>query len=752
MIYRYSLACSSTKKSSASDFGGRMINLDQEGTVMNRVNIDLQNCYGIKKLVKQFDFSKNRVFAIYAPNGAMKSSFAQTFQDVASGSLSSDRIFPSRTSIRNITDENGNDLLKESIFVVRPYDAEFGHTEKTSTLLLDAKLRREYEQLYLEIDQAKEALLNALKEQSHSKKQLEREISIAFTSTDDDFYTALHRISKELEGQKDTPFADVEYDTIFDEKVLSVLGTKDVKTALEGYIQRYNELLAASTFFKKGTFDYYNAGQIAKSLANNGFFAAKHSVNLNNGERLELHTQKELEDVIAKEKNAILKDKALRSKFDEIAKTLEKNETLRDFQKYMLDHEAFLSQMSNVSKFKQDVLKSYLKVKYDLYLSLISKHDNAQKRQKEIEEEAARQRTLWEEVIHIFNDRFFVPFKLEVKNRIAVMLGNDRIIDLGFTYHDGNDNAVVLKDALLKCLSTGEKRALYILNVIFETEVRKKANQETLMVIDDIADSFDYQNKYAIIQYLKDIHDDPKFKQIIMTHNFDFFRTVNSRFVQYSQCLMASKSNSGIVLDKASGIKNIFVNDWKKAFFTDDKKRIASIPFLRNLVEYTKGESDPKFAKLTSLLHCKTDSASITNADLDAIFNEICGPTGASAKGNTLVVDIIKQAGASCLNSSSDTFENKIVLAMAIRLAAESFMIAKISDPAFVAGIVAHQTQELFVKFKTQFPIEFHAIEVLDRVQIMTPENIHLNSFMYEPIVDMSGEHLRKLYADALAL
>jgi hypothetical protein len=44
------------------------------------------------------------------------------------------------------------------------------------------------------------------------------------------------------------------------------------------------------------------------------------------------------------------------------------------------------------------------------------------------------------------------------------------------------------------------------------------------------------------------------------------------------------------------------------------------------------------------------------------------------------------------------------------------------------------------------------AIEVLDRVQIMTPENIHLNSFMYEPIVDMSGEHLRKLYADVLAL
>jgi hypothetical protein len=34
----------------------------------------------------------------------------------------------------------------------------------------------------------------------------------------------------------------------------------------------------------------------------------------------------------------------------------------------------------------------------------------------------------------------------------------------------------------------------------------------------------------------------------------------------------------------------------------------------------------------------------------------------------------------------------------------------------------------------------------------MTPENIHLNTFMYEPILDMSDEHLRKLYKSVVAL
>jgi hypothetical protein len=34
----------------------------------------------------------------------------------------------------------------------------------------------------------------------------------------------------------------------------------------------------------------------------------------------------------------------------------------------------------------------------------------------------------------------------------------------------------------------------------------------------------------------------------------------------------------------------------------------------------------------------------------------------------------------------------------------------------------------------------------------MTPENIHLNSFMYEPILDMSDQHLRKLYTEVVGM
>lgn len=721
---------------------------------MKKLNIDLENCYGIKKLKTELDFSNHKVYAIYAGNGAMKTSLAQTFKDIADEIASKDRIFPDRVCKRIITNENGVDLPKENVFVIRPYDdGVIGHTEKTSTLLVNSKLRKEYEELYIEIDNSKEIFLKALKEQSGSKKDLESEISSTFTKSDNEFYNALNRVRDEVIGQKDTPFASVNYDTIFDEKVLSILGTKDVKAAIESYIKKYNELLAVSTYFKKGIFNYYNASTIAKSLADNGFFDAKHTVNLNANEKLEITSQKQLEELIKKEKDGISNDEELKKKFSDIEKLIQKNVTVRGFEAYLGEHEELLSELTNIESFKEKIWKSYFKARFELYNDLVEKYKAAENRKNEIEKEASKQRTQWEQVIGIFNRRFFVPFKLIAKNKISVMLGQEPMLTLAFNFEDGGDNALVEKDELMKVLSTGEKRAFYILNIIFEVEARKKEKQETLFVIDDIADSFDYKNKYAIIQYLKDIDEEPNFNQIILTHNFDFFRTIESRFVPYSNCIMALKSKNGISMEKATGIRNVFVNDWKEKFFTDTKKKIASIPFIRNIIEFTKGDEEPDFIKLTSLLHWKKDSSKITENELNKIYTSMFRTSGPEAVGNRFMIDVIQDEAGECLKACEGiNFENKIVLSIAIRISAEKFMIEKIKDNKFVDSIKSNQTSELLKKFMELFHGEVSSIQTIQEVVLITPENIHLNSFMYEPILDMSDEHLRGLYKDVMAL
>ena len=361
---------------------------------MNKLNINLENCYGIKRLQTELDFTRNKAYAIYAANGAMKTSFAQTFKDIADAVPSKDRIFPARVCLRQINDENGIELPKENVVVIRPYDdGIIGHTEKTSTLLVDSKLRKEYESLHIDIDKSKEVFLKAMKEQSGSRKSLDKEISSTFTSSDDEFFRALNRVWDEVLVQKESPFATVNYDTIFDEKVLSLLGTKDVKTAIEDYIKKYNELLEASTYFKKGIFNYYNAANIAKSLSDNGFFDAKHTVNLNAKEKLEITTKKQLEELINKEKEGISSDRELRNKFSNIEKLIQRNATVRGFESYLTEHEELLPELANIASFKEKIWKSYFKVRFELYKDLIEKYRAAEKRKKEIEEEASKQRT-----------------------------------------------------------------------------------------------------------------------------------------------------------------------------------------------------------------------------------------------------------------------------------------------------------------------------------------------------------------------
>src|SRR4051794_30577877 len=107
----------------------------------------------------------------------MKSSLARTFQDAANKVASQDRIFPDRKAKRSITDEKGDEIEGERVLVVLPYDPDLGPTQKTSTLLVNAKLRKEYEDLHVAINDAKGLLLKAVKQQAGSKKDFGEEIS-----------------------------------------------------------------------------------------------------------------------------------------------------------------------------------------------------------------------------------------------------------------------------------------------------------------------------------------------------------------------------------------------------------------------------------------------------------------------------------------------------------------------------------------------------------------------------------------------
>lgn len=715
---------------------------------MKKLQIKLNNCHGLRHLDTSISFEKGNASAVYAPNGVMKTSFARTFSDLSQGQDSTDRLFPDRVSARSITNENGVDVAPDQIVVIVSYDQDMGPTEDTSTLLVDKALRDEYGALQRGIHEGKAELVAALKTQARTRKDVSSAVSLAFMRDDASFFLALLRIEGEL-LEEAAPYAEVPYDTVFDDKVVALLRTKEFRETLTQYVTRYNELLDESRYFSRETFSYYNASTITKSLDDNGFFAASHAVLLSSGEgSAQIASPAELTSLIEGEKQRISDDAELRKVFAVIERQLTRNAECRKFYDYVSDpeHLWLLPELKNIDRFNERVWKSYLKVNEGLYREAVTRFKDAESRKKEIQSAAAEQRGQWEQVIDIFNDRFFVPFTLTAVNRTNVVLGLEPVAKLGFEFNDGAEHVNVERGELLEVLSTGEKKALYILNVLFEVERRKDAPGETLFVVDDIADSFDYKNKYAIIQYLKEMAEEANFRLLVLTHNFDFYRTLESRFVPYSQCLMAHKTGEGVTLAPAVGIKNPFINDLKPHFFDDPIKRVAAIPFIRNLLEYTRGDADPAYTKLTSLLHWKPDTATITHAELDRIFGELFGSTGAWPVPDDSVITMMEEEADKCLTAdASVNFANKIVMSIAIRLAAERHMVGKINDEGFAANIAANQTSQLFSRFKRDFPEQTATIRTLDAVVLMTPEHIHVNSFMYEPILDMADDHLRRL-------
>ena len=718
---------------------------------MDSLKIKIENCYGIQHLEYDFDFSSDHQYALYAPNGAMKSSLARCFQDVEKQRDSVDRIFPERTSNRSML-ADGSPLASENIFVVEPYNEAF-KSDRVSTLLVNQALRQEYDEVRREIDAEKDALVKELGTDAGMKPAAKAEEIFSEDVSQDpkQFFRSLQRLRDEVAEKSYAHLAKLKYNKIFTPKAEEVMSSADFQEQIQRYMEVYDKLTADSSFFKKGVFNHNNASDVASNLKKNGFFEAEHSVYVNNKDvREEIKTEADLIKYIELEKSTIIQNSELQTAFEKLDKTLAKNADLRALRDYISANQEIIPELIRPDRFKQRLWIAYLVSHQDRYQSALDVYQNGREKLETIVEAAKNEATRWSQVLAEFNERFSVPFVVRMENQEDVILRRDApSVKFRFKDRDGTEKAVS-EDDLVRALSTGEKRALYILNVIFEVMARLDSGTETLFVFDDIADSFDYKNKYAIVEYLRDISEYPNFFQIVLTHNYDFYRTFSGRVnLSRKHKLHAIKDSHGVTLKQEKYQNNPFKH-WREQIPKDQNYDflLASIPLFRNLAEFA-GDTDNE-SGLTRFLHIKDDTENLTINDLQTAIQQVAhfpSPLNLSLATEPYLSVLFSQAEkAKNLEEEAIELESKIVLSIAIRLKAEIFMIGEINEPEAIADISKNQTFELTKLFKEKFPNRAQETQILNKVNLMTPENIHLNSFMYEPILDMANLHLNRLY------
>jgi len=715
---------------------------------MKKLKVEFKNCYGIHELIHTFSFEKSKSNIIYAPNGTMKTSFAKTFLDISKGLSPKDEIFEDRATTCLITDETGSQINPNRIFVIESEKSEYS-SEKMSLLMANKQLRSKYEKTLTDINTKNTEVRKKLQNISGMRKGVEEEICEAFGFSDilECYTTILSQVIND-----DQPLiTEGKYKSYYNPKIVEFLNDEKSKEQIDEYVRKYNELIESSGFFKKGIFNHNNAADVAKQLKSNKYFEADHKVLLNNdGTLIEVDNPKIFDEILSDEITKIFDDEELQKRFEEIGQELNKNRELKAFHKFLEDDQSILSELKNLPEYRKKIWISYLKqIKQELS-NLVESYNTGKKSIAEIIEQAKKETTEWKRVVDEFNRRFCVPYTLSVVNQENVIL-KDEAPTIHFEYDDQKDKKMLPRSELIRSLSTGEKRALYILDIIFEIEARKIDGNDCLLIIDDLADSFDYKNKYAIVQYLDEIVKYDNFLTIILSHNFDFFRTIQSRLgIIRSSAYMVLIYNSKIELKTAEYL-NSFIKIWKSKYHTDNKIFVSLIPFVRNLIEYTKGNDDPDYKKLTGLLHYKIDDTElIRTSDILKIYNTIFEKEYQMQDDKAINI-IFDQAEECLVLGESINLETKIILAIAIRLLTEKYMIKKIDDPDFVNSITGTQTRKLTEKIKEINPSDVN-LNVINDVNLMTPENIHFNSFMYEPLIDISSANLKVLYNKVKAL
>lgn len=731
-----------------------------------------ENCYGLELFdLIQIPFTPEKTKAIiYAPNGVMKSSLAKVFDNISRKEKTEDRIFKENKSVFKIDyyDETFTEKQKKvvpTIYVINSFNATFeSYNDSVATILADDELKREYREVMQSFDDKLNPFIEALQRHCTPGVSIQELVSMSLCGTPNAEWDSIIKVlTIFLDFEKPSELlASIRYDEIFTPQVEKVISAPDFSRKIKEYVEVVDSLLKDSRLLNT-QFDDRNARDFGDSVAKTKLFDAHHSILLSDG--TVISSMEEWSSVIDAEMTRVNEDPTVKALYFEIDKALNANAATRKLRDIIKSNHMLLAFLDDIELLRKRLWASYAVVEginvEELATAVQTRNEDLER----LNHRAAEQLERWKRVIKVFRERFRAPFSVSIENESKVVLHGEPA-RLVFTYNRRGQIRAQSKEDLMNCLSVGEKRAFYLLQILFDLEKIQASTHSTgkkhLVIADDIADSFDYTNKYAIIEYLDELSRNKLIDLLILTHNFDFYRTVSSRLdIKYDMCFVAQKDDQGsILMEKFAYKKDYFtkgiLDNIRNGKIKDDIAKqilvIASIPFCRNIAQYLG--LDELEAYLTSLLHLKPSTANITLSDywenIKGVFHldELDCP---SLSGIPLIDTIFSIAHQLVReNSVAVSLENKILMSIAIRLRSELFLRPLLIEKNEELSCKENQTQ-VWINRAQPYLTQAQK-DTLNTVRLITPECIHVNAFMYEPLIDIPNWQLFNLFTTVEAV
>ena len=714
-----------------------------------------EHIFGIEKLI---DCEKlDRLNVIYAPNGTAKSSICDALLKISKCESCNDVYHISPNASYEL-DVNG-DIITETN--KKPFDIicysgtePFDINKENSNLInivasssVKALLKPHVNEIVKQLDSVKHMLETVFGKKFESKAYEESMTSVV---DDNGIRDSLRKLIYSGPFSHIKPYSfSVDIDLFFN--MTSIVASKAVSTE-----EIQNECANYFNIVSKPVIDPIITNDFSLDNLQNVYLSALNENYFDDAEKrkFEIHgisyNKKGIKDIIDDKETLIYGTREARESFAAVSKHLKKG-NLSKFKNSLEKNKQLIQELTNYHSMSKRLFVSLIgasnSTKIDLAKAAIEKEINEISR---IISSNASDNVI-ETIKHQYQNLFsFEKFHLEIENKLNSYLGME--IPTFVKYE--NETNLLIDNPKDYRFSTGEIRAYNFLNFIIETEAMRTSGVPFTIVLDDAAESYDYKNKYGIINYIQSLQDDPKIQLIIMTHNFDFYRSIILAFGEKNvKCFFAYKDKQNNVQfyeSKKSYYLNIAnFNMWKNN--PDSTKFIALIPFARTILQL-QDNHDPNIDVVLRYLHYdvaleKQQMNDIINLLMSKLNVNSC-PSGISISDCYLNVlsDISSNICSSYIKETS--LEDKIVVGLYLRVFLERFLTKKIIDSAGHNPIITDEhrrTRELYTQCEQYLSQEEK--DSIETINIVCPPYVHVNSFMYEPLIDVGGEELKKQYA-----
>jgi len=650
---------------------------------MENLKVKIENLYGIKLLNQNFKFNgESQLICIYAKNGTMKTSFLNSVS-------------------------KNNEVVIENTFENIIGIESINHEYKLDNNLLNVILR---------IDSKERKLIKRYEEQKNiiEKKIIEYKSIYDFENKKNaDFFESILELKLNELPEVEINIDPSNYKLLLKSNLKKLLTGKFIKLIKEINHDMFEIQKDFKSVFSND-FTPVELFFIIEELNVNGFFALNHFIILKNGDEfINIGSKEDVKKINIDEK--------LKELSDHISKKFPKPKDRASIYNIIIN---------NLILFTND----FETIKTVLYCSVkdIKKYhkvcNNLEKIKKRLIEKYKKENV--NDFLSLFNNSFSFPFEIILEENVLKI-------------KDENKNEVA-EEKLKNGISTGEKRAWYLLKVFYEILVTNK-DEKILYIMDDIIDSFDSSNKYATIDMIKRVERETNNHIILLTHSYDFYKNLSITNKE-SNNLRAYKFEDKIIFKTMKYQRN-FINFFKSNI-KEEKYKLALLPFTRNIIENTN--KDEYFEFFSDLLHYTPNIKEIKMNNLIGKYKEIY--EGIDEKNikdkNLFYYDVLEKESLEIIKGNKDELEDMIILSIYFRIKLEEFIlksldidIVEIWDDNYKFNPVMNLINK-YEKFERK---DDKLLKIFYKINAVTASNIHINSFMVDSILDMNIEDYIKL-------